>query len=239
MRKRVLFVEDNDIVRQNYAELLTDEGFEVEAFPDRQAAFERAKESLPDLALLDISLDAERDGGFQLCAELRSLSARLPIIFLTSHDSEVDMISGMRLGADDYIVKDPDKLNYLVVRIEALLRRFEMLTNNERSGTVQPHPKFFVLDQLKIDKNKNLAYWKGQRVDLTLTQLWIVQDLAEHNGQVRNPEKLMVAAKITVEPNTVAAHIKSIRDRFKTIDSHFDCILTERGRGYRWVGSIK
>ena len=237
MRKDILFVEDDDIIRENYAELLTDEGFQVYAVPDRHSALDLVRRKMPALALLDISLGLERDGGFLLCAELRRLSAKLPIVFLTSHDEEINMISGMRLGADDYIIKDPDKLNFLVVRLEAMLRRVQILSHPDSSNPA-PESHFLSRGPLNIRCDLQIAYWKDVRVDLTLTQLWLLEDLVLHPGHARSTEQLMAAAKITVEPNTIAAHIKTIRSRFKMLDSKFDSIRTERGKGYRWIDPI-
>lgn len=234
MQKRVIFVEDDDVIRDNYTELLTDEGFIVEAFSDQHSALARARESLPDIALLDISLNNERDAGFQLCADLRSLSAQLPIIFLTSHDSEFDKISGIRLGADDYLTKDVS-LEYLVVRMEALLRRIETLTGAGEPETKASQAPAFAEGLLGIDNDQSVLFWRGQKVDLTLTQFWLTKELAANPGQVKNYAALMKAASIYVEPNTITAHIKTIRDRFKAIDPEFDCIKTERGSGYRWL----
>ena len=233
MRKRVFFVEDDDVIRENYAELLADAGFEIEAFGDHHAALACAQESIPDLALLDISMNDERDAGFQLCADLRRLSLDLPIIFLSCHDSEYDKISGIRLGADDYLTKDTS-LDYLIVRMEALLRRVQILTRGD-AGSEQNAENKLVRGSLNIEHDKLAVYWQGQKVDLTLTQFRITQALAAHPNQVKSCSKLMKAADIFVEPNTITAHIKTIRDRFKAIDPGFEFIKTERGCGYRWV----
>jgi two-component system OmpR family response regulator len=82
------------------------QGYEVTAFEDRKRALEAFRTHLPDLALLDIGLGADVDGGFALCRELRALSPTLPIIFLTARDSDFDVVSGLRMGADDYVTKD-------------------------------------------------------------------------------------------------------------------------------------
>ena len=227
MEKHMLFVEDDAVIRDNYTELLTDEGYQVAAFADRRSAMQYAHETLPDLALLDISLNGERDGGFQLCADLRRLSPLLPIIFLTSHDSELDKVSGIRLGADEYLTKNVS-MDYLVIRIEALLRRFEALVNHCPSSTPTAQ------DILRIDEQQQVLYWRQQQVDLTLIQFWITKTLANHPGQAKSPEQLMRAANLYVEPNTITAHIKTIRERFRSIDPDFNCIKTERGIGYRW-----
>ena len=232
MQKHMLFVEDDAIIRANYTDLLTDEGFDVAAFADRQAAMDYAQETMPDLALLDISLSGERDAGYQLCADLRRLSPQLPIIFLSSHDSELDKISGIRLGADDYLTKDIS-VDYLIIRIEALLRRFEALTGPE---SISPdHRTRPQSSALRIDDAVQALYWQQRKVELTLTQYWIVKTLADQPGQAKNAEQLMHAAHLCVEPNTISAHLKTIRERFRAIDPDFNCIKTERGIGYRWV----
>ena len=231
MQKQMLFVEDDDVIRENYTELLADEGFEVSSFADRHSAINHARNSLPDIALLDISLCGERDAGFQMCSDLRQLSPQLPILFLTSHDSEMDKISGMRLGADDYLTKDVS-VDYLIIRIEAILRRFETLTANGKQLLCENKCS---QSDLFIDDNIQAHYWRQQKVDLTLTQFHIIKALASQPGQVKSLGQLMRSADMYVEPNTITAHIKTIRHQFKVIDSEFDCIKTERGRGYRWL----
>src|SRR4030095_5949736 len=106
MAKTVAIVEDDAAIRANYADLLKKHGYQVSAFPDRGSALAAFRSRLPDLALLDIGLAGEPDGGFALCRELRALSAALPIIFLTARDSDFDVISRLRMGADDYMTKD-------------------------------------------------------------------------------------------------------------------------------------
>lgn len=233
MNIRVALVEDDDVIRENYTEILSDEGFNVDAFCDRQEAMAHFQTDLPDIAILDVGLHQERDGGFQLCSDLRRLSPELPIIFLTSRDEEVDRISGLRLGADDYITKDIG-INYLMVRIEALFHRIEMLTKNS-SENIKADKKKLVYGSLEIDRLRLIALWKGEALQLSLTHFWILTELVNNLGEIKHYDKLMRAANICVEPNTITAHIKSIRDRFSSIDSEFDCIKTERGAGYRWV----
>ncbi len=232
MKKHIVLVEDDEVIRENYTEILQDEGFSVSAFSNRQDAQDYFNRQLPDIAILDISLAEDREGGFQLCSDLRRHSATLPIIFLTSHGSEHDKISGMRLGADDYLTKDIS-VEYLVVRIQALLRRMQKLSeyNPLTEAPELNHSK----QRLYLDKDKLLAYWDGQAVELTLTQYWIVEALMHPAGQAKTFEQLMKAANIYVEPNTISAHIKTIRSRFRAIYPDFDCIKNERGTGYRWI----
>lgn len=235
MKKQIMLVEDDDVIRENFFDILTAEGFAVKTFANRSAAAEYCRTTVPDVALLDIRLNDEREGGFQLCSELRQEFPTLPIIFFTSCGSEITKISGFRLGADDYLTKDVS-LDYLIVRIEALIKRTETLANKGASSKIT-FAKDQVLDDLNLDRARLIAQWKGKPVDLTLTQFWIVQELVREPGQVKNYSQLMKAANIYVEPNTIAAHIKTIRERFKIIDAEFDAIKSERGLGYRWRAS--
>jgi len=232
MRRRIAYVEDDEVIRLNYSEMLAEEGFEVTPYASKERAINAFQRELPDLALLDVSLHGERDAGFQVCSELRRLSAEVPIIFLTSHDGEMDKISGLRLGADDYLSKDAS-IDYIVIRIEALFRRLEAIRNARGPMCAvkeQPENSDIVIDEIY-----STVQWKGKRVDLPLTQFWILREMCRNPGQVRSHAELMSAASIVVEPNTITAHVKAIRDAFLAVDSGFDCIRTERSKGYRWL----
>jgi two-component system, OmpR family, response regulator len=231
MNRHIALIEDDEIIRANYTDILSQAGFSVDAYPSKETALVGLLKHPPDLVLLDITLNGERDAGFAICAELRRRSELLPIVFLTSHDTEVDKISGMRLGADDYITKDVS-LDYLIVRLEALFRRQESLAKVRE--TVAP-PQAETVDDVVFDDVASGARWRGRPLELPLTQYWILRDLYANAGRPRSHADLMRAAKLTVEPNTITAHVKAIRDEFRRIDPSFDRIRTERGRGYRWV----
>ena len=225
MQRRIAYVEDDEVIRTNYTEMLSDEGFDVTAYANKEDAVAAFKRGLPDLALLDVSLHGERDAGYQICSELRGLSNEVPIIFLTSHDGEVDRISGLRVGADDYITKD-SSINYIIVRIEALFRRLDAVrssySDQKQSGTNEN------LQGIKLDEVYSTAFWKGKKIDLPLTQFWILKELCTNPGKVRSHRDLMRVSNIVVEPNTIAAHVKAIRDAFLAEDPDFKCINTER-----------
>lgn len=225
---RILLVEDDPLLRNNFSELLRDEGFDVETCGDSAAALQAFDQPLPDLVILDITLGRETEAGFRLCSELRKRSETVPIIFFTSHTSDFDKISGMRFGVDDYLTKDTS-MDYLAVRIKALLRRIETLSANKAESGIEVSR-----GDLTLNMSALTARWKGTKLNLSLTQLWMLHALANHPGQVKSYEQLMSAAKITVEPNTIAAHIKNIRKLFLAIDPAFSAIKTERNLGYRW-----
>ena len=227
MPRRIAIVEDEPAIRQNYRDALTSQGYEVTVFEGRKQALESLRTRLPDLALLDIGLGGDVDGGFALCRELRSLSATLPIIFLTARDSDFDVVSGLRMGADDYVTKDVS-LPHLFARIGALFRRIEALS--ETQGAEET----LVRGALSLDLARVVAAWKARRVDLTLTEFWLVHALARHPGHVKDRDALMSAAKLLVDDSTITSHIKRVRRKFEAKDPAFDRIETVYGMGYRW-----
>src|SRR5229473_1267994 len=106
MKKHIAIVEDEPALRENYSAALARHGYSIKTYANRRTAMQAFQIHLPDLAIIDISLEDEAEGGFDLCRDLRALSAELPIIFLTARDSELDAVSGLRLGADDFLTKD-------------------------------------------------------------------------------------------------------------------------------------
>lgn len=227
MGRTIALVEDEAAIRENYADALRRQGYEIATYSNRREAMQRFRVRLPELVLIDIGLGEEAEGGFDLCRELRGMSSTLPIIFLTARDSDFDTISGLRLGADDYLTKDIT-LPQLLARIAALFRRFEALRNPVEKDAIVQHGK------LVIDKNRMLVEWAGEKIDLTLTEFWIVYSIAHMPGYVKSREQLMSEANMFVDEGTITSHIKRIRKKFMAVDSTFDCIETIYGMGYRW-----
>ena len=116
---KIAIVEDDPDQRSNYLGAITKKGYDVVAYSNRQEALDRFDKELPDLAILDIILGDEVGTGFELCRDLLSKAPSLPVIFLTERITEIDKISGLRLGAWDYLPK-PISLNYLAERISSL-----------------------------------------------------------------------------------------------------------------------
>jgi two-component system OmpR family response regulator len=228
MHRTIAIVEDEPALRQNYADVLKNQGYQVALFANRKDAIQSFKKTLPDLALLDIGLEDEVDGGFELCRQLRALSATTPIIFLTARDSDLDTISGLRLGADDYLTKDISLPN-LSARIAAFFRRIDAVLDPETEEAVIKR------GPLSLDMNRFSVHWRDQPVDLTLTEFWIVHSLAKRPGHVKNREQLMEDAKIVVDDATITSHVKRIRNKFLQIDPAFESIDTVYGMGYRWI----
>jgi two-component system, OmpR family, response regulator len=227
MSRRIAIVEDEPAIRANYADALARHGYKVETYADRERALVALAARLPDLALIDIGLADDIDGGFALCRELRALSPSLPIIFLSARDSDFDIVAGLRLGADDYVTKDVS-LPHLTARIAALFRRGDLLSAPPSvEDVIERGP-------LRVDAKRLTAYWAEKRVDLTLTEFWMVHTLAKYPGHVKDRDSLMRDANIVVDDSTITSHIKRIRRKFLAVDPAFDCIATVYGMGYRW-----
>ncbi len=228
MKRQIAIVEDEPAMRDNYAAAFERSGYAVRAYGNRRNALAAFRTRLPDLAIVDISLEDEIEGGFELCRELRTLSAELPIIFLTARDSELDAVSGLRLGADDYLTKDIS-LAHLIARVAALFRRIDALANPSGAAEVLRR------GVLSIDTERITVSWGPSVVPLSLTEFWIVHALAHHPGHVKNRQQLMDAANVVLDDNTIPSHIKRVRRKFQEVDASFDAIQTVYGMGYRWV----
>ncbi|MGP4845030.1 proteobacterial dedicated sortase system response regulator [Marinobacter sp. 1Y8] len=228
MKRHIVLVEDEPAIRENYRDALERRGYQVSVFADRPSALEGLKGNMPDLAIIDVGLGEEIEGGFDLCQALRQRSALLPIIFLTARDSDADSVAGLRLGADDYVTKDMS-LDHLFARIAALLRRTAAWAENSRQSD-----EMLNRGRLALNVDRMTADWGGQPIELTVTEFWMLHSLVQHPGHVRNRTQLMEAANTVLDDNTVTSHIKRIRRKFQQLEPDFDAIQTAYGFGYRW-----
>ena len=228
MSRRIAIVEDEAAIRENYADVLRKQGYEVSTYPNRKKAEDAFSMRLPDLAIIDIGLEEEIDGGFTLCQSLRKMSLTLPIIFLTARDNDIDTVSGLRMGADDYLTKDIS-LPHLTARIAALFRRQDAMD--------QPTSPESLLERgdLVMDLSRLTVNWKQEVVLLTVTEFWMLHALVKFPGHVKSRDALMKESKIFVDNSTITSHVKRMRKKFIVSDADFDCIDTVYGMGYRWT----
>ena len=227
MQRQIAIVEDEAAIRHNYEDALRRYGYQVSGYSERHSAIEAFRRRLPDLVIIDVGLGEDVEGGFELCRELRALSRGLPIIFLTARDSDLDVISGLRLGADDFLTKDIS-LPHLVARVVALFRRVEALSG-DRSEENKLERGSLVLSVERME-----VHWNGEQVPLTVTEFWIVHSLVRHPGYVRTRSQLMDDANVLVDDQTITSHVKRIRKKFHLVDPAFDHLDTVYGAGYRW-----
>lgn len=228
MKRHIVLVEDEPAIRENYRAAFERRGYQVSAYSSRDSAWQALRNSLPDLAVIDVGLGDEPEGGFTLCQDLRQQSPVLPIIFLTARDSDIDTVHGLRLGADDYVTKDMS-MDHLLARITALLRRADAWAQASQKAD-----ETLSRGRLQLNVDRMTAEWLGQPVELTVTEFWMLHALVQHPGHVRNRDQLMAAASTVLDDNTVTSHIKRIRRKFQQIDDSFDAIQTAYGMGYRW-----
>ena len=227
MGRRIAIVEDEPAIRANYTDALRRHGYDVAAHATRDAALAAFRTRLPDLAIVDLGLGDDPDAGFTLCRELRALSPSIPILILSARDADIDIVSGLRVGADDYLTKDAS-LPHLAARIAALFRRADLASSPAAAEDVVER------GPLALDVKRMTARWRDTAVDLTLTEFWMVHALARHPRHVKDRDALMREANTVVDDGTITSHVKRIRRKFQAVDPAFDRIATVYGMGYRW-----
>ena len=230
MPRTIALVDDDQNILTSVTFALEAEGFKVRTYKDGAAALDGLGRQPADLAVLDIKMP--RLDGMELLSRLRQKS-NLPVIFLTSKDDEIDEMLGLRMGADDYI-KKPFSQRLLIERIRAVLRRHDLLL----TGTVEDGgTDVMTRGEMVLDSARHMCTWRGQQVDLTVTEFLLVKALASRPGHVKNRDQLIDAAygeNIYVEDRTVDSHVKRLRRKFKIIDPDFAQIETLYGVGYRF-----
>ena len=175
-----------------------------------------------------------RLNGIDLLKKLREKS-NVPVIFLTSKDSEIDELLGLKIGADDYITK-PFSQKILVERIRILIGRNKK--KKETKGAKETNKNTLTIGNLLLDKDKHLCKWKAKLVNLTVTEFLILESLATNPGTVKSREQLMNSAfgeeTNNQDDRSIDHHLKRIRKKFKKTDNKFNFITTIYGIGYKF-----
>ena len=222
----IALVDDDRNILTSVSMALEAEGFEVRTYADGETALTGLQAKPVDVAVLDIKMP--RLDGMELLSRLRRTSS-MPVIFLTSKDQESDELQGLDLGADDYIRK-PFSQQLLIARIRALLRRRE-------AASAVGDTNLMVRGKLALDQTRHLCTWRGQPIDLTVTEFLILKALAVRPGHVKSRDQLLDAAYGDggfVDDRTIDSHIKRLRKKFKAVDPEFGDIETLYGVGYRF-----
>ena len=229
MSKTIALVDDDQNILTSVSMALEAEGFHVNTYSDGEEAMKGLKETPVDLAVLDIKMP--RMDGMELLQKIRA-DSKLPVIFLTSKDDEVDEFIGLRMGADDYITK-PFSQRLLIARINVILRRAEPAREVEGEENVMHR------GDLVLNTTRHQCSWKGEDVVLTVTEFLLLQALAHHPGHVKNRDQLIDLAygeHIYIDDRTIDSHIKRVRKKFRAHDKEFKQIETLYGVGYRYRG---
>jgi two-component system catabolic regulation response regulator CreB len=218
---RVLVVEDEPAIAESVAYALRREGFETELVGELSSAY--AKRADCDLILLDLMLP---DGsGFDLIGKLRAEGSTLPIIVLSSRDSESDRVASLESGADDYVTK-PFSPREVVARVRAVLRRTESPTE-ERPKTGCP---------LRVEPDTRRAFHKGAPLELTKVEFDLLAQLVTAPGRVLGRSELIDRVwgdGFAITDRTIDSHVKSLRRKVAEAGGSPRLIETVRGVGYR------
>ncbi|MBB3474496.1 response regulator transcription factor [Sphingomonas sp. BK345] len=231
MTATIALVDDDRNILTSVSIALQAEGFLTRVYSDGEAALKALTDNPPDLAIFDIKMP--RMDGLELLRRLREKS-RVPVIFLTSKDDELDEALGLAMGADDYIAK-PFSQRLLIARIRAILRRTEGSAATGGEDAVAQGP--IERGRLVMDPARHRVSWDGHDVTLTVTEFLILETLAQRPGIVKTRNQLMDAAyqdDIYVDDRTIDSHIKRVRRKFREVDAGFDSIETLYGAGYRF-----
>ena len=215
---------------------LESEGFTVDTYVNGEEALAGLEDKKYDLGLFDIKMP--RMNGNELLMKVRASNnnnlRNMPVIFLTSKDQEQDEIIGLKMGAADYI-KKPFSQKLLNERVRTVLRVYE--NRNNLNEVKKNDNNNLEKGDLALDDLKQLCFWKGQVIELTVAEFNLIKSLAKHPGVIKDRNQLMDAMygeNIYVDDRTIDSHIKRLRKKFKSYDSTFDQIRTRYGSGYSW-----
>ncbi len=218
---RILLVEDDETIVRTLRDFLHTEGFEVDSTDGQKKALEMLDKSDYDIALLDVSLG--EGNGFSLCSAIKK-SKQLPVIFLTASGDEFSVVTGLDLGADDYIAK-PFRPRELVSRINSVLRR---------CGKSQ---KLFDIGNIRVDLDKGVVYKNGQDLYLSALEYRLLLAFINSEGRLltrsRLLEEIWDVAGDFVNDNTLTVYIKRLRDKIEDNPAEPKIIMTVRGVGYK------
>lgn len=220
---KLLLVEDDPTLIRMLTSFLSDENFQVTSVTGQQAAAAAMEADKPDLALVDISL--AEGNGFAVCANAKELG--VPVIFLTASSDEFSVVTGLDMGADDYISK-PFRPRELVSRIRSVLRR------------VGKRQSIFTLGDITIDADKGTVTRAGQDLYLSALEYKLLLMLLNNRGQILTRDMLLEEiwdnAGDYVGDNTLTVYIKRLRDKIEQDPQNPVYIKTVRGIGYRLEG---
>ena len=223
MARKILAVEDDRNISDLIRMYLEKEGFEVTAAFDGGTAVEKFREIQPDLVLLDIMLPVM--DGWAVCQKIREVS-RTPIIMLTAKSEVFDKVTGLEMGADDYIVK-PFEMKELIARINAVLRRTEIPDDTR---------KRLVFDKLVIDLDSYELIVDGKKIDTPPKELELLYHLASTPNRVYTRNQLLDEVwgfDYFGDSRTVDVHIKRLREKVENVSDEWE-LKTVWGVGYKF-----
>jgi DNA-binding response OmpR family regulator len=223
---RVLIIDDDSALLDVLCMAMEDEGHTCLRASDGKQGMELIRSEQPELVVSDVNMP--RLDGFALCKELRARGNAVPLILLTSRDSEIDEALGLDLGADDYVTK-PFSTRVLASRIGSLLRR--------RPGAQTPaSPAPLCVGRLSFDRERLELRVDDGLVRMTVTEFRVLLTLAERPGIVLTRERIMERVRgddSVVVPRIIDTYVRALRRKLEAIDPNLDVIETVVGAGYR------
>lgn len=226
MKTLVFVVEDDEDIARLIRHHLEGSGHRVHSFSRTSGVISEAEQTPPSVFLLDIMIPG--GSGLDLCRQVRQsrLLSHIPVIFLTARGSESDRVTGLEIGADDYITK-PFSPRELVARVKAVLRRFERPLQ----------PAKISAGEIEIDSGAMSVVVRGQPVITTATEFRLLEYMARHNGQVFTRDQLLDAVwrdRQYVTERSVDVYIRKLREKVESEPESPQYLRTVRGAGYRF-----
>jgi len=231
MAKHILLVDDDALMRRSLAFNLEQAGFHASAAANAEDALSLARQSPPDLVLLDIGLPGM--DGLDAIKRFKE-QYRVPVIFVTARRRNLDEVVGLELGADDYITK-PFDVDVLIAHIKAVLRRNESASREASPQTVAP----IMVSDLALDPSAHTVSVAGKTVELSPREFNLLHALALEPNRVRSLDELLTSvwgAEFIGQPQVVYVHIRWLREKLEADPNHPKRIITVRGVGYKLIG---
>jgi two-component system alkaline phosphatase synthesis response regulator PhoP len=223
---KLLLVEDEPGLVMTLTDRLLAEGYEVESVGDASAALERGGSGAHDLILLDVMLPG--GNGFDVCRTLRQRGVQSPILMLTAKGQVVDRVVGLKLGADDYLVK-PFEMAELLARIEALLRR---------APIGAPTADGYRFGDVAVDFRRAEVTKSGRQLDLSAREFKLLRYFIEHRGAAISRDELLNEVwgyNAMPSTRTVDVHVAWLRQKVETNPRHPEFLVTVHGLGYKFI----
>lgn len=217
--KHILIVEDNEKLKLELAQFFRNNGYEVSCIEEFDHVLEDIQNAAPDLVLLDLNLPGV-DGLF-ICRELR-MQSELPIVIMTSRNTEIDELISMNYGADDFVTK-PFNTQILLARVNNIFKRMDRMSGNKVS-----------VNGLTLDISRSCIISGGMEVELTKNELKILHQLIEQQGAIVSRDTIMSAlwdSEVFVDDNTLTVNINRLRKKLEEVGQG-ELIQTKRGQGY-------
>jgi DNA-binding response OmpR family regulator len=229
-QRKVLVIDDEAMIRKTVRLACEKEGYAVQEAENGAEALTKVDSFRPDIILLDLMLPDI--SGFDVCRDIRRSGTKVPILILSAKTEEIDVVVGLEIGADDYIVK-PFRPRELLARIAAHLRKSRQEEERESDGRM-------IFRDLVIDANERRVYRNDEEIQLTHTEFDLLAFLASNAGKVLSREKILNSVwgyEYPIETRVIDVHVRNLRRKIEEDASHPLYILAVPGIGYRFTAT--